>query len=54
LVALALVAGSLVLVPVFLMVHPPYSEIARDMFIPQLPKEGKLSEVMLLVIAIDT
>jgi Mn2+/Fe2+ NRAMP family transporter len=52
--ALALVAGSLVLVPVFLMVHPPYSEIARDMFIPQLPKEGKLSEVMLLVIAIDT
>jgi NRAMP (natural resistance-associated macrophage protein)-like metal ion transporter len=50
--ALALVAGSLVLVPVFLMVHPPYSEIARDMFIPQLPKEGKLSEVMLLVIAI--
>jgi Mn2+/Fe2+ NRAMP family transporter len=50
--ALALVAGSLVLVPVFLMVHPPFSEIARDMFIPQLPKEGKLSEVMLLVIAI--
>src|SRR6202047_1366758 len=50
--ALALVAGSLVLVPVFLMVHPPFSEIARDMFIPQLPKEGKVSEVMLLGIAI--
>jgi NRAMP (natural resistance-associated macrophage protein)-like metal ion transporter len=50
--ALALVAGSLVLVPVFLMVHPPFSQIARDMFIPQFPKEGKLSEVMLLVIAI--
>jgi NRAMP (natural resistance-associated macrophage protein)-like metal ion transporter len=50
--ALTLVAGSLVLVPVFLMGHPPFSMIARGMFIPQLPKEGKLSEVMLLVIAI--
>src|SRR5450759_786618 len=38
--ALVLVAGSLVLVPIFLMVHPPFTEIARDMFIPQLPKEG--------------
>jgi Mn2+/Fe2+ NRAMP family transporter len=34
------------------MVHPPFTEIARDMLIPQFPKEGKLSEVMLLVIAI--
>jgi Mn2+/Fe2+ NRAMP family transporter len=50
--ALVLVAGSLVLVPIFLMVHPPFTEIARDMLIPQFPKEGKLSEVMLLVIAI--
>ncbi|MEJ0095091.1 MAG: NRAMP family divalent metal transporter [Methylocella sp.] len=50
--ALALVAGSLVLVPIFFMVHPSFGEIARNMFVPQLPKEGKLSDVMLLVIAI--
>ncbi|MGA2636620.1 NRAMP family divalent metal transporter [Methylocella sp.] len=50
--ALALVAGSLVLVPVFIMVHPPFGEIARGMFTPQFPAGGKLSDVMLLVIAI--
>jgi NRAMP (natural resistance-associated macrophage protein)-like metal ion transporter len=49
--ALVLVAGSLVLVPIFLMVHPPMGEIARDFFVPRMP-EGKLSEVMLLIIAI--
>ncbi|VTZ51316.1 putative manganese transport protein [Methylocella tundrae] len=50
--ALALVAGSLVLVPIFFMVHPPYGEIAHGLFVPQFPAGGKLSDVMLLVIAI--
>lgn len=50
--ALALVVGSLVLVPLFLMVHPPMGEVARDFFIPRLPGDGKLSEIMLLIIAI--
>ncbi|CAN2535903.1 Divalent+metal+cation+transporter+MntH [Methylocapsa aurea] len=50
--ALALCAGSLLLVPIFIMVHPPMTELARDMFVAQLPKDGKLSEVMLLIIAI--
>jgi NRAMP (natural resistance-associated macrophage protein)-like metal ion transporter len=50
--ALALVAGSLVLVPVFVMVHPPFGEIARGLFAPQFPAGGKLSDIMLLVIAI--
>ena len=50
--ALALVAGSLVLAPIFVMVHPPFGEIARGMFTPQFPAGGKLSDVMLLVIAI--
>ncbi|WP_298355990.1 NRAMP family divalent metal transporter [Rhodoblastus sp.] len=49
--ALALVAGSLVLVPIFLMVHPPIGQIARDFMVPRMP-DGKLSEIMLLVIAI--
>jgi Mn2+/Fe2+ NRAMP family transporter len=50
--AVALCAGSLVLVPIFLMVHPPFGEIARNLFVPQFPAGGKLSDVMLLVIAI--
>jgi Mn2+/Fe2+ NRAMP family transporter len=40
------------LVPVFLMVHPPISEIARDLVVPHFPAGAKLSDVMLLVIAI--
>jgi NRAMP (natural resistance-associated macrophage protein)-like metal ion transporter len=50
--ALALCAGSLLLIPVFLMVHPPMAELVRDMALVQLPKDAKLSEVMLLIIAI--
>ncbi|HEY8162141.1 MAG TPA: NRAMP family divalent metal transporter [Methylocystis sp.] len=50
--ALALCAGSLLLIPVFVMVHPPVAELARDMLIVQLPKEARLNEVVLLIIAI--
>jgi Mn2+/Fe2+ NRAMP family transporter len=50
--AMVLVFGSLLLVPVFLMVHPPLAEIARDFVVPRWPEGGRLSEVMLLVIAI--
>ena len=50
--ALALVAGSLLLVPVVLIVHPPVGQIARDFLVPRLPAGAKLSEVMLLIIAI--
>ncbi|MCP4615435.1 MAG: divalent metal cation transporter [Bradyrhizobium sp.] len=50
--AIVLVAGSLLLVPVVLMVHPPVGQMARDFFIPQMPADSKLSEVMLLIIAI--
>ena len=50
--ALFLVFGSLLLVPVFLMVHPPMGQLARDFFVPRMPEGGKLSEVMLLIIAI--
>jgi NRAMP (natural resistance-associated macrophage protein)-like metal ion transporter len=50
--SMALVFGSLLLVPVFLMVHPPVAQIARDLVVPQLPQGAKLSEVMLLIIAI--
>src|SRR6202521_997308 len=51
-VAVVLVFGSLLLVPVILMVHPPIGQIAHDFLVPQLPMGGHMSEVMLLIIAI--
>jgi len=50
--AIVLVFGSLLLVPIALMVHPPVEQIARDFFVPKMPADSKLSEVMLLIIAI--
>jgi NRAMP (natural resistance-associated macrophage protein)-like metal ion transporter len=50
--AIFLVFGSLLLVPVILMVHPPIGQIAADFFVPKMPEEAKLSDVMLLIIAI--
>jgi len=50
--ALLLVFGSLLLIPVLLRVHPPLVELAHDLVVPQLPAHGKLSEVMLLIVAI--
>ena len=50
--ALALVLGSLLLVPIVLMVHPPAGQIAHDFFVPGLPQGSALSDVMLLIIAI--
>jgi NRAMP (natural resistance-associated macrophage protein)-like metal ion transporter len=50
--SLLLVFASLLLVPVLLWAHPPMSQIAHDLVVPRLPEGGKLSEVMLLIIAI--
>ena len=50
--SMALVFGSLLLVPVFLMAHPPVAQIAHDFVVPRLPEGAKLNEVMLLIIAI--
>jgi Mn2+/Fe2+ NRAMP family transporter len=50
--ALALVFGSLLLVPVFFMMHPAYAEVAHDFFVPGFPKNAPLTDVMLLIIAI--
>jgi Mn2+/Fe2+ NRAMP family transporter len=50
--ALTLCLGSLLLVPVVLMVHPPIGDIARDLVIPRMPTSGALSDVLLLIIAI--
>ena len=50
--AIVLVFGSLLLVPIILMVHPPIEQMARDFVVPTMPEGAKLSEVMLLIIAI--
>jgi Mn2+/Fe2+ NRAMP family transporter len=50
--SLALVFGSLLLVPIFVMIHPPLGRITHDFLVPQLPHGGKLNDVMLLIIAI--
>jgi NRAMP (natural resistance-associated macrophage protein)-like metal ion transporter len=49
--SMLLVVGSLLLVPVLLWVHPPVGQLAHDFVVPRLP-QGKLSEIMLLIIAI--
>jgi Mn2+/Fe2+ NRAMP family transporter len=50
-ICLFLVAGSLVLIPIYVIVHPPLGSIAKDAFVPGLP-HGQVSTVMLLVIGI--
>ncbi|MHA6894841.1 Nramp family divalent metal transporter [Ralstonia pseudosolanacearum] len=50
--ALALVVGSLALIPVLAMAHPPLGQMASDFFVPALPAGAPLAEVMLLIIAI--
>jgi Mn2+/Fe2+ NRAMP family transporter len=50
--AMILVGASLLLVPIYFLVHPPLLEVARDFVVPQIPQGGKLSDVMLLVIGI--
>jgi len=54
--SLFLVVGSLLLLPVVLMVHPPIGQMLGDFLVPRLPHEslqgGRLSQVMLLIIAI--
>jgi NRAMP (natural resistance-associated macrophage protein)-like metal ion transporter len=48
---LMLVVGSLLVIPLFLLVHPPVGEVARRFVVPGLP-HGQLPTVMLLIIAI--
>src|SRR5579859_4055428 len=51
-VCMVLVFGSLLLVPIFVMVHPGAGRIAHDFVVPGLPHGGQLSTVMLLIIGI--
>ncbi|MEY9842977.1 NRAMP family divalent metal transporter [Streptacidiphilus sp. MAP5-3] len=52
-IAIALCAGSLLLVPIYFMVHPKTSQMAQDFVVPNLPGgQGQLATVMLLIIGI--
>ena len=51
-VCMTLVAGSLLLVPIFVMIHPPAGQMLHDFVVPGLPKGSDLSAVVLLIIAI--
>lgn len=51
-VSLILVAGSLLLVPVFVMVHPPANDLAHDLLVPRIPRGAPVTDVILLIIAI--
>jgi Mn2+/Fe2+ NRAMP family transporter len=50
--AMILVFASLLLVPIYFMVHPPLAQVAHDFAVPQMPVGAKLSDVMLLIIGI--
>jgi Mn2+/Fe2+ NRAMP family transporter len=50
--SLGLCFFSLLLVPVFLIAHPPLTEIGHDLVVPRFPVGARLSDVMLLVIGI--
>lgn len=51
-VCLTLVAGSLLLVPILVMIHPDVRQVARDFLIPSVPEGADLSKVVLLIIGI--
>ena len=51
-VSMFLVVGSLILIPIFVAVHPPMGQLAHDFVVPGMPPGAQLSTVMLLIIAI--
>ncbi len=50
--SMALVAGSLVLLPLILMVHPPVASVVHDFVVPGLPANAPIGDVLLLIIGI--
>jgi Mn2+/Fe2+ NRAMP family transporter len=52
-IAMALCIGSLLLIPLYFMIHPASSDMARSFVVPDLPGgSGQLATVMLLIIGI--
>jgi Mn2+/Fe2+ NRAMP family transporter len=52
-IAMAFCVGSLLLIPVYVLAHPPASQVASGFLVPSMPGgSGQLATVMLLVIGI--
>ena len=51
-ICLLLIAGSFVLIPIYLMVHPPIGQMAHNFIVPGFPHGAQVSTVMLLIIGI--
>jgi Mn2+/Fe2+ NRAMP family transporter len=52
-IAMAFCAGSLLLIPVYLLAHPPVGQMATGFVVPAMPGgSGQLATVMLLIIGI--
>ncbi|MGH6654548.1 MAG: NRAMP family divalent metal transporter [Actinocrinis sp.] len=51
-VVITLCAGSLLLIPIALMLHPSAGEVAHGFLVPQLPGGGQQAAVMLLIIGL--
>ncbi len=50
--SMVLVFGSLLLIPLFIMIHPPMGQVLHDFTVPHMPANAPLSDVMLLIIGI--
>jgi len=50
--SMLLVFGSLMLLPIYFIVHPPIAQVAHDFVIPQIPAADKMSDLMLLIIGL--
>ncbi len=51
-IAMVFCAGSLLLIPVYVLSHPPVGQMARGFVIPAVPGGGQLATVMLMIIGI--
>lgn len=51
-VCMTLVVGSLLLVPILVMIHPDLGQVARDFLIPSVPVGADVSKVVMLIIGI--
>ena len=51
-VCMTLVVGSLLLIPIVIMVHPHLGQVTRDLLVPGMPPGADLSKVVLLIIGI--
>lgn len=51
-VCMTLIAGSLLLIPILVMVHPSVGSVARGLLVPSIPAGSDLTKVVLLIIGI--